>query len=197
MEVLVLNRVYFAVHIVEWTKCMTLLYKGAARVIDDQFNSYNFEEWAELSKMMQENPAGFVHSVSQKIAIPEIIALTQFDRLPDTEVKFTRKNLYHHYGLKCCYCGRKRETKDLNLDHVTPKSRGGSTSWANIVLACIPCNLDKGDKTVQEAGLKMHYQPSKPRWRPSYVAKLGSTINIRQSWAKFIDFVYWNSELTS
>jgi 5-methylcytosine-specific restriction endonuclease McrA len=194
-NVLILNRNWFAVHVADWQKIICLLYRGHAVAVDQDYRTYNFDEWKEMSQLMEESPNGFVHSINFKIAIPEVVALTYYDELPKNDVRFTRKNLYKHYGHKCCYCGNKFKSEDLNLDHIIPKSRGGKTDWSNIVLSCLKCNSDKDNKTPSEARLKMHYQPSKPVWRPSYAVCMGTGVKVRQSWKKFIDSVYWNSEL--
>lgn len=194
-EVLVLNRNYFAVHVADWQRVMTLLFQGHAQVVDQNYATYDFEEWKELSAAMVETPTGFVHTSSYKIAIPDVIALTFYDHLPRTEVRFTRKNLYHHYAHKCCYCGGRFPSEELNLDHVKPRAQGGTTAWENIVLSCIPCNTRKADKTPVQAGLKMHYPPTKPQWKPSYAIRLGGEVKVKASWQHFIDKAYWNTDL--
>jgi len=194
-DVLVLNRNYYPIHIIDKKKVMCLLYKEHAVALDENLNRYNFDEWTELSQMIEDSPAGYMHSVSLKVAIPEIIILTLYDKLPKGDVKFTRKNLYTHYGSKCCYCGQKFETKYLNLDHVIPRSGGGKTSWNNIVLSCYPCNSKKGSRSLKEARMRMHYKPSKPTWKPVHTMHINIGVKLRQSWKKFIDNIYWNSEL--
>jgi 5-methylcytosine-specific restriction endonuclease McrA len=194
-DVLVLNRNYMAVHVTDWRKAFSLLYTGHARAIDEDLRLYSFEDWKELSQMITEHPNGFVNTVSLKLAIPEIIILSFYDRLPKVDIRFTRSNIYKNYGLKCCYCGKKFQSVDLNLDHVLPRSRGGTTTWNNIVLSCIPCNMQKADRTPVEAGFKMHYQPLKPNWKPLYAVKMNTGLIAKKSWQKFIDICYWHSEL--
>jgi len=77
-------------------------------------------------------------------------------------VKFSRINVLTRDGMRCCYCGERKRPRDLNYDHVLPRSRGGKTVWINIVTSCMPCNRRKGSKTPQEAGLKMHFKPYAP-----------------------------------
>jgi len=194
-DVLVLNRNYYAVHITSWQNAIRLIYTEQADVIDEEYRRYSFEDWTELSQLMTEAPSGFVHSAKLKIAIPEVIALRIYDRLPQSEVKFTRKNIYQHYHNKCCYCGETCDTRDLNLDHVLPKSRGGRTDWNNIVLSCIECNSTKANRTPEEAGMTMHYRPAKPSWKSQLSISVHSHIQKRVSWQRFIDTVYWNVEL--
>lgn len=195
MSILCLNRNFYAIHVMNWERAMTLLYRGHASVLDEQFNRYSFDDWRDFSQLMKEYPNGVIRTVNFKIAIPEIIVLEYYDELPDSEVKFTRKNIYHHYGSKCCYCGKKFNSTELNLDHVYPKCKGGKTGWENIVLSCIPCNTRKGSSTVEETNLTMHYKPSKPLWRPTYAVSLKSGMKIKVSWQKFIDSCYWEGSL--
>ncbi len=191
---LVLNRNFYAVHIADWRKAVSMVYQGHAEVVDDEMATYDFGSWTELSALMAEHPAGFVHSTSLRIAVPEVIRLTRYDRLPRREAAFTRHNIYEHYRYRCCYCGGRFPTRELNLEHVVPRSRGGLTNWDNIVTACIPCNGRKADRLPKEAGMRLLVKPSKPHWggaRP-FTAR---PIPMRESWQKLIDRVYWEGEL--
>ncbi|MHB9155788.1 MAG: HNH endonuclease [Endomicrobiales bacterium] len=194
-DVLVLNRSFYAVQITSWQRALTLVYADHASVVDGDFRTYSFEDWRQLSSMIQDHPAGFVKTPNFRIAIPEVIALKFYDRLPTTEVKFTRRNIYEHYNYRCCYCGKKFSSADLNLEHVIPRSRGGRTGWDNIVTACIPCNYRKGNKLPDEAGMALLIKPSKPKWRGNISLFMRSPLKMRTSWQRFIDSVYWNEEL--
>lgn len=194
-DVLVLNRQFYAIQITTWRRALTLLYLDHAHVVDPEYRTYTFQDWCELSRAMTENSSGFIVTPSIRIAIPEVIALKVYDRLPTSEVKFTRRNIYEHYGYHCCYCGKKFPTSELNLDHVLPRSRGGPTNWTNIVTSCIPCNLKKSDLTPKEANMKLLLPPSKPRWKGPSSLVLRANFKTRQSWQRFIDNIYWNSEL--
>ncbi len=194
-DVLVLNRNFYAIHITNWQRALSLLYLGHAQVVDQEYRTYDFSNWRELSQMIHESHSGFVHTTNFKIAIPDVIALKGYDRLPISEVKFTRRNIYEHYGYKCCYCGKKFHTVELNLEHIIPKSRGGSTSWENIVTSCIACNIKKRDRLPEEAGMKLLIVPEKPRWKGPGSLAFQSSFKMKVSWQRFIDNVYWNSEI--
>ena len=194
-EVLVLNRDFYAINVVPWQRALALAYGGHANIVDQDFQTYSFEDWKELSQLLSEHPAGFIHTPSFKIALPEVIALRVFDKLPRMEVSFTRRNIYEHYGYRCCYCGKRFVTKELNLEHVLPRSRGGKTDWKNIVTACLKCNLKKGNKLPEEAGMRLLIKPSKPPLRSRTSILIKSPIPIRASWQKFIDNAYWNARL--
>lgn len=196
-DVLVLNRNFCAVHIADWQRALSLVYIDHARVVDEEYRTYTFEDWRELSQMISKHPSGFVTTPKFRIAIPEVIVLRHYDKMPVGEIKFTRRNIYDHYGYRCCYCGHRYSTPDLNLEHVLPKSRGGKTDWTNIVTSCIPCNLRKADKLPAEAGMKLLIKPTKPKWRGSASLVLKAPFKMKASWQRFIDTVYWNSELES
>lgn len=193
-DVLVLNRSFSAVQITSWKRALSLLFLDHAVVVDDEYATYDFEDWKELSQAMVQHPAGFVHTPTFKIAVPEVIALRLYDKLPETEVTFSRRNIYEHYRYRCCYCGKRFGTKSLNLEHIIPRSRGGKTDWSNVVTSCIPCNLKKGGRLPAEAHMKLLIKPSRPKWKHRVIL-MRSPMKVRASWQRFIDNVYWDSEL--
>jgi 5-methylcytosine-specific restriction endonuclease McrA len=194
-DVLVLNRRFYAIQITSLRRALTLLYLDHAQVVDEEYRTYDFSDWRDFSSARADHPSGFVDTPNFRLVVPDVIALKVFDRLPESHVKFTRRNIYEHYGYRCCYCGRKFPTEELNLDHVVPKSRRGATDWDNIVTSCIPCNLKKGNRLPSEAGMDLLITPSRPRWKGPASLVFRAPFSLRRSWQKFIDSVYWNSEL--
>lgn len=192
---LVLNRRFYAVQIAGWRRAVSMVYQGHAEVVDGDLATYDFGAWSELSALMESHPAGFVRSPSVRFAVPEVIRLTRYDRLPRRDVAFTRRNLYEHYRWRCCYCGARFASEDLNLEHVVPRSRGGGSGWENVVTACVPCNTRKGDRLPEEAGMKLLVKPTRPRWSPARSVVAGSPVPLRESWQRLIDRAYWNAEL--
>ena len=194
-DVLVLNKKFYAIHITTWQKAFSLLYIDHASVVDEEYKTYSFSDWKDVSQHIAGHPSGFVHTPSFKIAIPEVILLRFYDELPPMDIKITRKNINEHYKYKCCYCGKKKTTSDLNLEHILHVSRGGATDWLNVVISCIPCNLKKAARTPQEAGMKLQVIPGKPDWKGPGSLCFKPGLKIKASWQKFIDTVYWNAEL--
>lgn len=194
-HVLVLNRLWQAVNVCSVRRALTLVFEGHAQVVldtgDGSFQTFNFNAWRDFSQQSPHPES--VGTISFKIRIPRVILLLVFDRLPKKEVKFTRHNIFERDRNTCQYCGRVFDRKDLNLDHVIPRDRGGPTTWENIVCSCIECNTKKANCTPQEAGMKLIRKPKRPKWRP-FVQISFSTVQ-HESWKHFIDLAYWNVEL--
>ncbi len=194
-QVLVLNRLWQAVNVCSVRRALTLLFQGQAQVVfnhgDGSFQTYSFREWRDLSENRPDPES--IHAISFKIRVPRVILLMVFDQLPAKEVKFTRHNIFERDKNTCQYCGKVFERKDLNLDHVVPRDRGGPTTWENIVCSCIPCNTRKGNRTPQEARLRLVRKPRRPKWRPFLHVQVG--LPTHDQWRHFIDLAYWNVEL--
>jgi len=197
-QVLVLNRLWQAVHVCSVRRALTLLFEGDAQVVfgsgDGDFRTLNFQQWRDLSAADPDADSS-VGTVSFRIRVPRVILLLGFDRFPKKEVKFTRHNLFERDRNTCQYCGRVFDRRDLNLDHVIPRDRGGPTTWENIVCSCIPCNTRKANRTPAEAHMHLVRKPKRPKWRPFVQVSFGASIH--DSWRHFLDVAYWNVELGS
>lgn len=109
----------------------------------------------------------YVHTVSDAFPIPAVLKLKRFVHLRSVRVALSRKNVFARDGHACQYCGAEGTTRRLTMDHVLPRSRGGSTSWENLVTACEPCNRRKGNRTPHEAGMPLRTPPRKPSALPA------------------------------
>jgi 5-methylcytosine-specific restriction endonuclease McrA len=128
------------------------------------------------------------------LRIPRVILLVGYERIPRTRVRLSRLNIYARDGNLCQYCGNRFARTDLNLDHVIPRSRGGLTTWENVVCSCIACNLRKGGRTPTEAGMKLLKKPIRPKWTPTFRAPS----RFYEEWRPYLtatDTAYWNTEL--
>ncbi len=198
-HVLVLNRHYMAVRVTSVRRAFSLLFRQAAEVLDvedGQYVSYDFDSWREVSAFQQEfepERHDWIRTVRFSIAVPRIIRLLTYDRLPQTEVKLNRRNIYARDRSRCQYCGKKFHTSELSLDHVTPRSLGGQTSWDNVVCCCLKCNVRKGGRTPEQAGMKLVARPVRPRRSPVIHVKLSDSKYA--SWKQFLDHAYWSVEL--
>lgn len=192
-NVLVLNRNYLPVHVTTVRRAFILLYHEVAQVIDEQYQTYDYKSWSELSVEAHHESVGLVDKL---IRVPRVILLTVYDRLPKKNVRFSRLNIYLRDNNTCQYCGKHFARYDLNLDHVVPRVKGGQTSWENVVCSCIECNRRKGGMSVAEAGMRLIRKPTKPHW--NFMVDLPSRRVLYEAWKPFlniVDFSYWNVEI--
>ncbi len=201
-SVLVLNKFFAAVHVVNAKKAFAMLFKESAEVVsvdDGQYNSYDFTSWVDVSafkaeyEVTEKEQYESIKTFSLEIRVPKIIRLVVYDKLPKASIKFNRKNIFARDKNKCQYCGKKVPTSELSLDHVIPRTQGGTSNWKNIVCACTNCNKHKGGRRPEEAGMKLVCKPVKPRHCPIIQLKLGS--NKYNSWKQFLNNAYWSVPL--
>lgn len=189
-SVLVLNRFYQAVTITSVRSAFTLLYKGHVVAVEPDFRTYGWEDWCDIPPQAGDD---WIATPSLRIRIPRVVLLPHYEQVPRQEVRFTRKNIYFRDRERCQYCRKKYAPKELNLDHVIPLSRGGKSTWENVVCCCVRCNHRKGNRLPHEAGMHLFRRPVKPRWNP--LLRLILAGGAHESWRSFLDAAYWNVEL--
>ena len=141
LPVLVLNQSYEPLNICRARRAVVLIFQGKAEML--------------------ENGTGFIHSASQEFSIPSVIRLDYMIKRPRHERKLTRLEIFHRDHYTCQYCGK--ETRQLTLDHVVPRYRGGQHIWENVVSACVNCNRRKAGKSPREARMRLTRHPSPPQ----------------------------------
>lgn len=197
-NVLVLNRLYMAIRVVSARRAFSMLARNLAEVIsidEGRFANYDFDSWTELSEYRElfDDHTDWVHTVRMRIAVPKIIRVFGYDRLPMQEVKLNRRNIYARDHNTCQYCGERHPTGELSLDHITPRSQGGQSSWSNLVCCCVHCNARKGGRTPVQARMSLIRKPVKPRRNPVINLRLG--LDKYACWQTFLDNAYWTVEL--
>lgn len=161
--VLVLNENYEPLNVCNARRAVVLVDRGKAEVL--------------------ENADGAVlRTTSRFIPLPSVIRLVYLIRRPRPQRKLTRKELFLRDRYTCQYCGK--ETRDLTVDHVVPRHRGGRHSWDNLVSACRACNHRKANHSVEEARMRLLKLPEAPRTSSYYV--VAQYIQHRGEWQKFI-----------
>jgi len=169
-KVLVLNQDYSPITICTTNRAFLLVYL----------------EKAELIKSAKDS---LLRTVTKSFPMPSVIRIFNYVNLPYRGVILTRHNVFKRDNQECQYCG---DTKDLTLDHVIPKSKGGKSSWNNLVTACKKCNTKKGDHSLEKSGMQLKNKPSKP----SYIVFLRNSTGIYQNeWLPFLDHKNSYSEL--
>jgi 5-methylcytosine-specific restriction endonuclease McrA len=143
VAVLVLNGSFEPLHFTNARRAITLLLSGKAETVEPS--------------------PRVVRSPSHTFTLPSVIRLMMYIRKPFVErVAFNKKNILRRDHYTCQYCGRRGDR--LTVDHVVPRSRGGGTSWTNVVAACLRCNLYKGNRTADEAGMVLVRTPAHPQF---------------------------------
>ncbi len=140
MKVIVLNADLRPINVTTFKKGFKLIYKGKAEVLETYEDDY-------------------IVTYTRKFLRPRVIRLLNYVNLPYRKLSPTKRNIFKRDNFTCMYCPGK---KDLTLDHVQPKSRGGKDTWKNLVTACSKCNNKKDNKTPQEAGMKLRKAPTAP-----------------------------------
>ncbi len=170
-SVLVLNRLWQAVNIVNARRALALVYGGRGQAVDDDYAVYPWEVWANRS-LHSLSIDRSVTTTSGPVRVPRVIQLMEYDRVPRPRLKFTRSNVYRRDRHRCQYCGSHQAASELTLDHVQPRSRGGPTTWRNIVVSCFGCNSRKANRSPEEAGMPLIREPRVPLWNPTAMLQL-------------------------
>ncbi|MDO8569114.1 MAG: HNH endonuclease [Dehalococcoidales bacterium] len=142
--VLVLNQNYEPLTVCRARRAVILIYQGKAEMLEDGI--------------------GFVHSVRATLPLPSVIRLIYLIRRPRPRRKLTRYEVFNRDRYTCQYCGK--QTRQLTIDHVLPRYRGGPQTWENVVSACPTCNRKKAGQTPQEASMKLMKKPAPPSRNP-------------------------------
>jgi 5-methylcytosine-specific restriction endonuclease McrA len=182
LPVLVLNRYFEPVQVTNVKRAFVLLYGGTALALDEGGDAYDFELWRDLPVRESDDA---VPIVGGNLRVPRVVHLHRYDRMPRVTVRLTRRNLMFRDAHQCQYCGKRPPLRDLNIDHVLPRSRGGEDSWENLVTACRQCNLRKGWKTPEEANMRLARKPIRPKWTVTAQILLGSGWRFKE-WEPFL-----------
>lgn len=159
--VLVLNRSYAPVRITDARHGFSLLYLDRARALDASYEPHDFEAWAARVPREGDEAIG---TASGAICIPRVLLLLDYNRVPRAPLRLSRRHVYMRDDYTCQYCRNRPGVKELNLDHVLPRSRGGRSTWENLVTSCKTCNLRKGWATPEECGMRLSRPPVRPSW---------------------------------
>ena len=165
-QVLVLNASYEPLNITTWRRALVMMLKGKAESLEEDKS----------------------HKIRHDILLPTVIRLRQFVHVPFRAIPLTRKNILHRDCHSCQYCGYKGEK--LSIDHVFPRSRGGSHDWENVTTACLSCNVMKGNRTPNEASMPLMKIPRKPLSNLSFEATMHINSGQHKEWRKYV--IGWN-----
>lgn len=140
-NVLVLNQNYEPLSVCTVKRAVILIYLGKAEIIE-------------------KHNGNLIRSISWSLPIPSVVRLGFYIRIPHKRILLTRKNILKRDGHTCQYCDE--TNTQMTVDHVIPKIYGGQDSWENLVCACIRCNNIKGNRTPEQARMKLLMRPKRP-----------------------------------
>lgn len=161
-SVLVLNQNYEPLNICRVRRAIVLVYEDKAEMLEDG--------------------SGFIHSASYEFPLPSVIRLSYIIKRPRPKRRLTRLEVFNRDRYTCQYCGK--EARQLTLDHVLPRYRGGEQTWENVVSACIPCNRRKAGRTPKEAGMRLMNCPCPPRDHLPFYIPL--PLKTQTQWQKYL-----------
>ncbi len=186
---LILNRLWQPVGVSTVARALLKVWSESARVVDPE--DYRLYTWDDWSRLAPQDGEPFIQTARLRIRAPEVVTLSQYDRVPSKTVTFSRRNVFKRDRFTCQYCGARPGSAELTIDHVVPRSQGGGSTWENCVLACVECNARKADRTPDEARMPLRSKPAKPKWKPLYNGR-GVRID---SWSRFLSEAYWSVAL--
>lgn len=171
MRTLVLDQGYQPHRVVSWQRAVTMLFAGKVEVLE----AYDEE----------------VRSPSISLGMPAVVRLLRALRARRHRIRFSRMNVALRDDFRCQYCSTKLPLRELTFDHVVPRTRGGKTTWENVVMACRPCNGRKGARTPVDAGMTLRKPPLRPRYLPAATFQVQLGGDVPDAWTQWVS--YWNA----
>ncbi len=168
---LLLTQGYEPLKVISWQRAITLYTLDKVDVVEE----YDAE----------------IRAMSYVVRVPAVVRLRKAFRRHKKVVKFSRVNIYARDHHRCQYCGDRCTISGLTYDHVLPRSRGGATSWENIVSCCYACNARKANRTPAEAKMRLLATPVRPTWMPAVEIRVSAS-SVPDAWR---DYVYWTAEI--
>lgn len=177
-KVLILNKYWLPVNIKTLKSILPRICAGRLSIVGSDYMVYDWEQWIEATV------PGNNHIITTQglIAKPTVAISRHYDRVPKRNIKLSKKNVFRRDGYTCAYSGRKLTASEATVDHVIPRSRGGETSWLNLVTCSRDINIKKGNRSLRDSGYQLLYSPYKPQWLTMF---LNSQNSYPEEWKVF------------
>ena len=201
-HVLMLNAHYVALRVISARRAFSLLYKTSGNdhtvaevvhVEDGRYVSFDFDDWVEWSLLQYDSTNGdydWIRTVRFELAVPRIIRVLTYSRINRQSVRINRRTILARDRHRCQYCGQQFPANELSLDHIVPRSQGGPLTWENIVCCCLRCNVRKGGRTPERAGMKLIARPTRPKGSPVLSVRISD--RRYRAWRHFVDHAHWH-----
>ena len=213
-KTLVLSSDWRPINVLPVLMAIKKVFSGRAKCLDpESYRIYDYEdwltEWSDVVKVAQYAKDRVISLAGTNLVLPEVIVCTDYHGLgfkanPQRSPKFSRRNLVLRDQSTCQFCGKKFPVRELTMDHIIPKSKGGKAIWSNIVCACVSCNNRKADKSLKDSGMKLIRRPVAPthndlRLDPTDRIRMQITSPAPKTWEAFLgatfNTMYWNTSL--
>lgn len=179
--VLILNKNWIAIKVRNVKVAIRITSRERACIIDtNTYEVYTWEQWISLLPSLGEK---YIQAVNRQVKLPEVILLTKYGKVPEGDVRLTKKNIFIRDKYKCQYSGEVLSPSTADIDHIIPRSKGGTNEWGNLVVSSKKINRKKGNRTPEEAGLKLLKKPKKPDYKSII---FDPRKKIPECWEKFI-----------
>lgn len=201
-KVLVLNKGWTPIKLITVKAALCILTKSEdngepkAKIIDHA-QGYREFTWKDWSDLQSESMDEIIRGGSRSYKMFRTIKLLNYSKFPNHASKFNRAGIYKRDGNRCQYCGKgtpQISLSELSLDHVTPRSKGGLTTWENCVIACTNCNRKKANRSLHESGMAFFNKGYKPV-KPKFTLFAREDLIQFKDWQNFFDHMYWTVEL--
>ena len=168
MRTLVLNAGYEPMQLISWQRALCLVLSQKAEVVAE----YDHQ----------------VRSVARSFSLPSVVRLKRYVQIVKNFglVRCTRKNILLRDRYQCQYCGVRCTHNSATIDHVMPRSKGGKTTWSNVVVACHPCNRKKGNRLLERISMRLKRKPRRPSWKELMADEDGKEPN--HEWLPWLDY---------
>jgi len=167
MRTLVLNAGYEPMQLVSWQRALCLVLSQKADIV------------AEYDRT--------IRSVTKSFSLPSVVRLKRYVHIVRNFglVRCTRKNILLRDRCECQYCGVQLSVNSATIDHVIPRSKGGGTTWNNVVVACHPCNRKKGNRSLDRINMRLRSKPQRPSWKELMGQSVEDSL---YEWLPYIDY---------
>ncbi|MDR2458182.1 MAG: HNH endonuclease [Clostridiales Family XIII bacterium] len=162
-RVLSLNKNFIPIRFINKYEAICKIFLGVAIAITFENKNYielPFNDWVKRTSWPKDQE--FVHSATMTIAVPRTIRYLHYDKIPKVTLRLSRRAIYIRDNYTCYICGKEFSERHLSIDHIIPLSRGGKNTWENMITCCLKCNWKKGDKLLNELGIKPKFSAKQP-----------------------------------
>ena len=189
-NVLILNKFWQPMYLVSLEEAINILFQERGKIILEDYGLLDLDDWLNYSEIIlsENNNLSYIQTKTKRLIKPSIILMHNNHYQPRIEISFSRKLIEIRDNNTCQYCGKKLSRHNKTIDHVIPKSKGGQNTWENVVLCCRKCNRKKGDKTPEEANMKLINKPKKPKLIEMMIKKINNSDEKEMKmWLKFLN----------